>query len=105
MISEVVNCKTPAYAAESLTSGRNEVKVDSSIEIPKELGASAFATASEKPEYLLVWTVGSKVSIVGIDVDIAGSSSTSATATSKPITDAQRKTLVNAALKQNSLFN
>ncbi len=99
LISEVVNCKSPAYAAESLTSGRDAVKVDSSIKIPKKLGASAFATASEKPEYLVVWTVGSNVSIVGIDVDTAGSSS------SKAITEAQRKTLVNAAVKQNSLFN
>jgi hypothetical protein len=105
LISEVVKCKSPTYAAESLTSGRNEVKVDSSIPIPKELGPSAFATDSEKSEYLVVWTVGSNVSIVGIDINIAGSSGTSPAASSTSITEAQQKTLVNAALKQNSLFN
>ncbi len=104
LISEVVNCKTSADASASLVSGRKEVQIDSSLKVPNQLGTSAFATATEKPEYLVVWTAGTKVAIVGLDVDVAASSSTSSTAPSKSITKAQEETLLNAALKQNSLY-
>ena len=104
LISEVLNCKTSGDASASLVSGRKEVQIDSSLRVPKELGTSAFATATEKPEYLVVWTVGRKVAIVGLDVDVAASSSTSSTVPSKPITKAQEETLLNAALKQNALY-
>lgn len=105
LISEVLNCNTSSDATASLVSGRKQVKVDLSLTVPNELGSSAFATAAEKPEYLLVWTIGSKVAIVGLDVNIASSSSTSTTTLSQPITNAQRETLIKAALKQNSLYN
>jgi hypothetical protein len=105
LISEVLSCKTSAYASRSLASGRKEVQVDSSIKLPSELGRSAFASATEKPEYLVAWAVGTKVAIVGLDVNIAESSTTSSTVLSKPITKAQVETLVNAAVKQNSLYS
>ena len=104
LISEVLNCKTSADATASLVSGRKEVQIDTSFRIPKELGTSAFATATEKPEYLLVWTVGTKLAIVGLDVSVTASSSTSSTVPSKPITKTQQETLIEAALKQNSLY-
>jgi hypothetical protein len=104
LISEVLNCKSSGDASASLASGRKEVQIDSSFKVPKELGTSAFASATERPGYLIVWTVGTKVAIAGLDVNIAASSSTSSTVPSKAITQAQKKTLVDAALKQNSLF-
>lgn len=104
LISEVLNCKTSGDASASLASGRKEVQVDSSFKIPKQLGASAFASATERPEYLIVWTVGTKVAIVGLDVDIAASSSKSSSVPSKVITKAQKESLVHAALEQNSLY-
>jgi hypothetical protein len=104
LISEVLNCKTSADASASLTSGRKEVQIDSALKLPKELGSSAFATATEKPEYLIVWTVGKKVAIVGLDVNIEASTSTSTTAPIRTITKAQQRTLINAAVMQNSLY-
>jgi hypothetical protein len=104
LISEALNCKTSADAFASLVSGRKEVQIDSSLKVPKELGTSAFATATEKPEYLIIWTAGTKVAVVGLDVNIAASSSTSSTVPSKAITKVQEETLINAALKQNSLY-
>ena len=105
LISEVLNCNTSADATASLISGRKQVKVDSSLAVPKELGSSAFATAAEKSEYLVVWTIGTKVAIVGLDVDISGSSSSSSTTTaSPPITKGQQKMLINAALKEDSFY-
>ena len=100
LISEVLNCTTSADATASLISGRKQVKVDTSFAVPKELGSSAFATAAEQPEYLVVWTIGVKVAVVGLDVDISGSSSSSSTATaSPPITKGQQKMLIDAALE------
>jgi hypothetical protein len=104
LISESVSCKTSADATASLTSGRKEVHVDPGLKIPTQLGTSAFATASEKPDYLIVWTAGDRVAIVGLDVNIAATSSTASTKASKSITKAQEEVLVNAALKQNSLY-
>jgi hypothetical protein len=104
LISDVLNCKSAASAASALATARKHVAIDSSVTVPKELGASAFATASNAPEYLVVWQAGNRVAITAIDVNVAASSSTSSTVASAPLTQTQADTLGHAAVQQNSLY-
>ena len=45
---------------------RKEVTVDPTVAPPKALGSSAFATATNAPEYLMVWQSGTRVAITVI---------------------------------------
>jgi hypothetical protein len=107
LISDVLNCASPASASTALASARKQVEVDRSLKVPKGLGSSAFATSSNAPEYLMVWQAGSRVAITALDVDVAASSSTSTSSTvaPHPLTQAQEQTLGDAALQQNSLYH
>jgi len=102
LISDVLNCGTKASASAALAVARKAVKVDASLPVPKALGATAFATGSHAPEYLVVWQAGNRVAITALDVDITASS-TSASGSPK-LTPAQGTTLGNAAVRQNSLY-
>jgi hypothetical protein len=104
LLSSVVNCSSVTAAASALAATREEVAVDPSIKLPKLLGQSAFATASQAPEYVIAWRSGSKVAFTAIDVNIAASSSTSTTTNSNPLTKPQERVLINAAIMQNSLY-
>jgi hypothetical protein len=104
LISDVLNCKSVASASTALAAARKQVATDRSMTVPKELGTSAFASASNAPEYLVVWQAGTRVAITAIDVDIAASANTSSTAASHPLTKSQGTTLGHAALEQNSLY-
>ena len=102
LVSDVLNCRSAAAAADVLGAVRRHVRTDGSIRVPKELGSSAFATASDAPQYLVVWKAGSRVAITAIDVDLTGTSASEAAP--EPLTAAQRETLQHAALRQNSLY-
>ena len=107
LVSETLQCTSKAAATKALAGARKQVKVYSSVKVPKQLGPTAFVTASDAPEYLIAWIAGSKVAITAVDVDVASSTSTSTSSTvvPKPLTAAQVKTLTSAALKQNSLYH
>jgi len=102
LISSLLKCKSAAAASAVLASFRKQVRIDSAIKIPSQLGQSALATASNAPEYLMAWQVGSGVALLAVDTDIAASSK-SVTAT--PISKSQTKVLVDSAVEQNSLYN
>lgn len=104
LISDVVNCSSVSAASSALATARKEAAVDTSITLPKVLGESAFATASQAPEYVVAWRSGSKVAFTALDVNIAASSSTSTTTDSSPLTKSQEGVLINAAITQNSLY-
>ncbi len=104
LVSNVLNCRSAASAAGVLAAVRKHSTVDPAIPPPRQLGNAAFATASEAPQYLVVWKVGSRVAITAIDVDVAGAPSSSSTAPAGPLTASQQKTLQRAALQQDSLY-
>jgi hypothetical protein len=104
LVSDVLICKSTSAASSALATARKEVTVDSAIHPPGELGAEAFATASNAPEYLMVWRAGNKVAITAIDLDVTASSSSTTVANPPPLTAAQQTTLQQAALHQNSLY-
>jgi hypothetical protein len=104
LISEVLNCSSAESSSTVLAGARKQVAIDPALTVPKVLGASAFATASQAPEYLVVWQSGTRVAITAIDVDVAASASTSSTATAVPLTKSQGRTLGQAAAQQNSLY-
>jgi hypothetical protein len=105
LISDVLNCESTTSASNAFLAARKQVSVDPSMKPPAGLGSSAFVTTSNAPEYLVVWRAGTRVAITAMDVDIqATSSSTSTTAPTAPITQAQVNTLYKAALEQNSLY-
>lgn len=103
LVSDVLECTTSASARTALAAVRRQVTVDKSLTPPKALGSSAFATATNAPEYLMVWQSGTRVAITAIDVDVTATSSTPSTAT--PLTAAQTRTLGQAALHQDSLYH
>jgi len=109
LISELLKCNSPASATKVLTTFRKSIHVATSIQIPVQLGTTAFATASSAPEYVVAWQVGSGVALTAVDVDIAASSNSSeassGSATSKSITRHQVKVLTDAAIQQNSLYH
>jgi hypothetical protein len=104
LVSDALICKSASAATSALTAARKEVTVDSALKPPKQLGPEAFATASNAPEYLVVWRAGSKVAITAIDLDVTASSSSTTAATPPPLTASQEATLMQAALKQNALY-
>ncbi|MGA3148009.1 MAG: hypothetical protein ABSF33_11085 [Acidimicrobiales bacterium] len=104
LISDVLNCDSESSASAALAAARKHAVVDSSLAVPKQLGAAAFATDNGGPEYLLVWQAGTRVAIEAIDVDIAASASSTSKSPAAPLTPSQDKTLVTAALEQNSLY-
>lgn len=103
LVSDVLECTTTGSATNALAAVRRQITVDRSLAPPKALGSSAFATATSAPEYLMVWQSGTRVAITAIDVDVTATSSTPSTAT--PLTTAQIRTLGQAALHQDSLYN
>jgi hypothetical protein len=103
LVSDVLECKTTASATSALAAVRRQITVDRSLSPPKALGSSAFATATNAPEYLMVWQSDTRVAITAIDVDVTATSSTPSTAT--PLTTAQIQTLGQAALHQDSLYH
>jgi hypothetical protein len=105
LVSDLLSCKSAASAGAALATLHKEVKDDAAISVPRALGSSAFATASEAPEYLVAWQVDSRVAITAIDVNVRGSSNASKTAPAVPITRSQKATLANAVLEQNSLYH
>jgi len=102
LISDYLRCKSTGAASAVLTSFRKQVHIDRAIRIPSQLGKTAFATASDAPEYLVAWQVGSGVALLAVDTDIAA---TSNSATATPITTSETKVLVAAAVQQNSLYD
>ena len=58
LVSDVLICESPAAATTALATARKEVTVDSALQPPPQLGPEAFATASNAPEYLMVWRAG-----------------------------------------------
>ncbi|MGD0393338.1 MAG: hypothetical protein ABSC41_11920 [Acidimicrobiales bacterium] len=104
LISDVLNCDSKASASAALTAARKHAVVDSSVAVPRQLGAAAFATDDGGPEYLLVWQAGTRVAIEAIDVDIAASTTSTSKTSAAPLTQSQGKTLATAALEQNSLY-
>jgi hypothetical protein len=102
MISDALNCSSGTSAASALASARKQIQTDPHFALPSELGSSAFATASNDPEYLVAWQAGSRVAIVALDVNVKATSSKTA---SKPLTKSQQHALVNAAVAQNALYN
>ena len=104
LISDVLNCSSKASAAAALTVARSHATLDSAVTVPKELGSTAFATDSDAPEYLMVWQAGNRVAITAVDVDVTASATGTSTTTPAPITEAQGKTLGDAAVEQNSLY-
>jgi hypothetical protein len=104
LVSDVLICQSTAAASTALATARKEVTVDSSLQAPKGLGSEAFATASNAPEYLMVWRAGTKVAITAIDLDVTASSTSTTVASPPPLTDSQAATLKQAALHQNSLY-
>ena len=109
LISDLLECSSPTTAARVLASFRKSSSADRSIQVPKELGSSAFVTASSAPEYIVAWQVGSNVALTAIDVDIAASASSSesssGSATSTSITRDQAHVLTDAAVQQDSLYH
>jgi hypothetical protein len=105
LISDVLNCGSTTSASTALAAARKQVTVDPSLKAPAQLGSQAFVTATNAPEYLVVWKSGNRVAITAIDVNVpASSTSSSTTVPSTPITSAQVNTLYKAALQQNSLY-
>jgi len=102
LVSDVLECGTAGSATSALAAVRKQVTVDPTLAPPKALGSSAFATATNAPEYLMVWRSGTRVAITAVDVDVTATSSTPSTAV--PLTTAQIRTLGQAALHQNSLY-
>jgi hypothetical protein len=103
LVSDVLECKTTASAATALAAVKKQITVDPSLTPPSGLGSSAFATATNAPEYLMVWQSGTWVAITAFDVDVTATSSSPSTAT--PLTAAQVRTLGQAALHQDSLYH
>ena len=104
LVSDVLICQSTAAASTALATARKEVTVDSSLQAPKGLGSEAFATASNAPEYLMVWRAGDKVAITAIDLDVTAASTSTTAASPPPLTASQEATLKQAALQQNSLY-
>jgi len=102
LISELLSCKSAAAASAILGAFRKQVHIDSAITVPSQLGPSAFATASNAPEYLVAWQVGSGVALLAVDTDIAA---TSSSVTATPISKSQTRVLVESAVRQNSLYS
>jgi hypothetical protein len=105
LIAEVLDCKSYASAGAALATARKQVTLDRAVQVPDGLGKTAFATASEAPEYIIVWQVGTRMVFTAIDIDLTASSSTATGKTSKALTTSQRKTLAQAAAQQNSLLS
>jgi hypothetical protein len=105
LLADVLNCKSEGSAAVALAAARKQVTVDKSMQIPSELGKTAFATASEAPEYIIAWQVGTRLVFTAIDVDLKASLGTGTGKASKALTVAQTKTLAQAAVDQNALVN
>jgi hypothetical protein len=105
LLADVLNCESEGSAAKALNAVRKQVIVDRSVQVPSELGKTAFATASEAPEYIIAWQVGTRLVFTAIDVDLKASLSTAAGKASKALTVSQGKTLAHAAVDQNSLVN
>jgi len=105
LLVEVLSCKSDASAAVALAAARKQVTLDRTVQVPKELGKTAFATASLAPEYIIVWQAGTKMVFTAIDVNIGASTGTATGKTSNSLTTSQRRILAQAAVKQNSLLN
>jgi hypothetical protein len=102
LISDLLHCKSVSSASAVLAAFRKQVHIDGAISVPSQLGASAFATASNAPEYLVAWQVGSGVALLALDTDTAASSSS---AKAPPISKSQTKVLEESAVQQNSLYS
>jgi hypothetical protein len=105
LLADVLNCKSEGSAAVALTAARKQVTVDRSVQVPSELGKTAFATASDAPEYIIAWQVGTRLVFTAIDIDLKASLGTGTGKSLKTLTVAQKKTLAQAAVDQNSLVN
>lgn len=105
LLAEVLACKSPKSAAESLAAARKDSTVDKTVVVPKELGKTAFATNSEAPEYIIAWQVGARLVFTAIDVNVSASSTTATSSPSVALTASQKKVLTAAAIRQNSLLD
>ena len=105
LLADVLNCKSEGSAAVALAAARKQVTVDRSVQVPSELGKTAFATASEAPEYIIAWQVETRLVFTAIDVELKASLGTATGKASKALTVSQRKTLAQAAVDQNSLVS
>jgi hypothetical protein len=102
MISDTLDCSSSTSAASALASARKQIQTDPHFTLPTQLGTSAFATASNNPEYLVAWQAGTRVAIVAMDVNVKA---TSAKTAPKPLSTSQQHTLIDAAVQQNALYN
>ena len=105
LITSLLKCDSPASASSAFALIHKHYAADPGIAVPKGLGASAFASSSIAPQYLMVWHTGSKVAIVAVDTSLAASRTTTSTAASPPLSKAQEMTLYKAAEAQNALLN
>jgi hypothetical protein len=107
LVSESLICNSVAAATAAFNQAKAHTTVDGSISLPKALGSTAFASAAQAHQYTVVWQHGTRVGITGVDTDVTASaqaSTSSTTAPLPPITAAQTKVLIAAALVQNGLF-
>jgi hypothetical protein len=102
VIAEVLDCKTQKAAKALLTSVKAQGTKSSTP--PKQLGSSAVERSSSGPVYTIYWRQGDVFEFVGLETKIAASSSgsttTTTTAPAPPITAAEQKVLVGAAVNQ-----
>ncbi len=104
LISDVLNCTSSGAASAAFATAHSQFKADSGLAVPKGLGKSAFSSATDAPQYLLIWKTGDKVAFTAFDVSVADSTSTSTTVVAPPLTKAQAKTLGLAAIRQNAIY-
>jgi hypothetical protein len=105
IVSETLICKTAAAANAAYQQAKKQSKTDASIKLPKSLGTAAFATAVQAPQYTVVWQRGTKVGVTAIDTNVSASSTESSTTVpATPLTAAQSRILVAAAVAQNALY-
>jgi len=104
LVSETLVCNTVAAATAALDGVKKQVKADPSIHAPASLGSSAFVSATQAPQYTVIWQNHNRVGVTAIDVSVGGSSTTPTTK-APAITAAQTSTLTSAAVAQNALFH
>jgi hypothetical protein len=102
LISDALRCNSGTAASSVLAAVGNQLVVDAAIHVPKALGGTAFATAANAPQYMVIWRAGTRVAITAIDVDLTA---TKATTPLEQLTPGQEATLLGAAVRQNSLYH
>ena len=103
LVSETLVCNSVAAATAALDGVKKQVTPYKALAAPAALGPTAFVTATQAPQYTVIWRNRNLVGVTAIDVGVGASSSTT---TTKPpvLTAAQGATLTAAAVAQNALY-